>query len=141
MKNLLINREKQNIIIVIISAISLIFSITNFLNTTIDWAWIAVILCGAPMMRDALIEIIANHNIKAGVLVSIALIASVSLNMIFVAGEVSFIMALGTLLEDATTRKTEIAIKKFTKEKIRRKSRKSQRKIRQANAPIPRQSI
>lgn len=113
MKNLLINREKQNIIIVIISAISLIFSITNFLNTTIDWAWIAVILCGAPMMRDALIEIIANHNIKAGVLVSIALIASVSLNMIFVAGEVSFIMALGTLLEDATTRKTEIAIKKL----------------------------
>lgn len=113
MKNLLINREKQNIIIVIISAISLIFSITNFLKPSVDWAWIAVILCGVPMMRDALIEIILNRNIKAGVLVSIALIASVSLNMIFVAGEVSFIMALGTLLEDATTRKTEIAIKKL----------------------------
>lgn len=113
MKKLLLSREKQNIIIVIISAISLVLSITNFLNPTIDWAWIAVILCGAPMMRDALIEIIVNHNIKAGVLVSIALIASVSLNMIFVAGEVSFIMALGTLLEDATTRRTEIAIKKL----------------------------
>lgn len=113
MKKILINREKQNIIIVIISAISLILSITNFLNPSIDWAWIAVILCGAPMMRDALIEIIVNHNIKAGVLVSIALIASVSLNMIFVAGEVSFIMALGTLLEDATTRRTEIAIRKL----------------------------
>ena len=113
MKKILLSREKQNIIIVIISAISLVLSITNFLNPTIDWAWIAVILCGAPMMRDALIEIIVNHNIKAGVLVSIALIASVSLNMIFVAGEVSFIMALGTLLEDATTRRTEIAIKKL----------------------------
>ena len=113
MKKILINREKQNIIIVIISAIALIFSITNFLNPSIDWAWIAVILCGAPMMRDALIEIIVNHNIKAGVLVSIALIASVGLNMIFVAGEVSFIMALGTLLEDATTRRTEIAIRKL----------------------------
>jgi len=113
MKKLLLSREKQNIIIVIISAISLVLSITNFLNPTIDWAWIAVILCGAPMMRDALIEIIVNHNIKAGVLVSIALIASVSLNMIFVAGEVPFIMALGTLLEDATTRRTEIAIKKL----------------------------
>ena len=113
MKKILLSREKQNIIIVIISAISLVLSITNFLNPTIDWAWIAVILCGAPMMRDALIEIIVNHNIKAGVLVSIALIASVSLNMIFVAGEVSFIMALGTFLEDATTRRTEIAIKKL----------------------------
>ena len=72
MKKILLSREKQNIIIVIISAISLVLSITNFLNPTIDWAWIAVILCGAPMMRDALIEIIVNHNIKAGVLVSIA---------------------------------------------------------------------
>ena len=113
MKDICINKEKQNILIVVISGISLILSMANFLNTSIDWAWIAVILSGAPMMRDALIEIIVNHNIKAGVLVSIALIAAVSLDMIFVAGEVSFIMALGTVLEDATTRRTETAIKKL----------------------------
>lgn len=113
MKDFMISRFKQNIVIVIISAISLVLSIINFLNTSIDWAWIAVILCGVPMMRDALIEIIVNRNIKAGVLVSIALVASVMLDMIFVAGEVSFIMALGTLLEDATTEKTQTAIKKL----------------------------
>ena len=113
MKKVLLNQEIQNIIIVVISAISLVFSITKFLDTSIDWAWIAVILCGAPMMRDALIEIIVNRNIKAGVLVSIALIASVMLDMIFVAGEVSFIMALGTVLEDATTNRTSRAIKKL----------------------------
>lgn len=113
MKNILKNQELQNIIIVVISAISLVLSVMKFLNTSIDWAWIAVILCGAPMLRDALIEIIVNHNIKAGVLVSIALIAAVMLNMIFVAGEVSFIMALGTVLEDATTKRTGLAIKKL----------------------------
>ena len=113
MKDFLKNQEKQNIIIVVISAISLVLSITNFLDTSIDWAWIATILCGAPMLRDALIEIIFNHNIKAGVLVSIALIAAIMLNMIFVAGEVSFIMALGTVLEDATTKRTSLAIKKL----------------------------
>lgn len=113
MKDIFVNRVKQNIIFVIISGISLILSITNFMNTSIDWAWIAVILSGAPMLRDAVIEIIVNHNIKAGVLVSIALIAAVLLDMIFVAGEVSFIMALGTVLEDATTKRTEVAIKKL----------------------------
>ena len=55
------------------------------------------------------------HDIKADVLVSAALIASVFIKEYFAAGEVAFIMAIGTLLENGTSRKAHEGIEKLIK--------------------------
>ena len=52
-------------------------------------------------------------DIKADVLVSLALIASVIIGEDFAAGEVAFIMQLGALLEDLTVAKARAGIEKL----------------------------
>ena len=52
-------------------------------------------------------------DIKADVLVSIALIASVLIGENFAAGEVAFIMRLGGLLEDLTVARARAGIEKL----------------------------
>lgn len=51
---------------------------------------------------EAIIGLITAFDIKADVLVSLALIAAVLIGEDFAAGEVAFIMQLGALLEDLT---------------------------------------
>ena len=51
---------------------------------------------------EAVIGLVTAFDIKADVLVSIALIASLIIGEDFAAGEVAFIMQLGALLEDLT---------------------------------------
>lgn len=60
----------------------------------------AIILCGLPIVLEAIIGLVTAFDIKADVLVSLALIASVIIGEDFAAGEVAFIMQLGALLED-----------------------------------------
>lgn len=67
-----------------------------------DPAWAAIILCGVPILHVAGRGILNGFDIRAGVLVSIALIAAVVTEEYFAAGEVALIMQLGTLLEDWT---------------------------------------
>ena len=93
---------KKDIIFLIVSAVSLMISIFNLIPLPFDAAWIAIILCGVPIVMEAIIGLITAFDIKADVLVSLALIASVCIEEIFAAGEVAFIMQLGTLLEDLT---------------------------------------
>lgn len=52
-------------------------------------------------------------DIKADVLVSLALIASVAIGEDFAAGEVAFIMQLGSLLEELTVAKARAGIEKL----------------------------
>ena len=54
---------------------------------------------------EAVIGLVTAFDIKADVLVSMALIASVIIGEDFAAGEVAFIMQLGALLEDLTVAK------------------------------------
>ncbi|MDY6360453.1 MAG: cation-translocating P-type ATPase, partial [Lachnospiraceae bacterium] len=54
-------------------------------------------------------------DIKADVLVSLALIASIGIHEDFAAGEVAFIMQLGALLEDLTVAKARAGIEKLVK--------------------------
>lgn len=42
-----------------------------------DMAWIAIVLCGVPIILETLIGLVTRFDIKADVLVSLALIASV----------------------------------------------------------------
>lgn len=61
-----------------------------------DFAWIAIVLCGIPIILEAVIGLVTEFDIKADVLVSLALIASVVIGETFAAGEVAFIHAAGS---------------------------------------------
>lgn len=62
---------------------------------------------------EAIIGLITAFDIKADVLVSLALVASVLIGEDFAAGEVAFIMQLGALLEDLTVSKAREGIEKL----------------------------
>lgn len=104
---------KKTIVLLIISGIALLISIFDLLPLPFDVAWIAIILCGIPIILEAVIGLITSFDIKADVLVSLALIASVFIGEDFAAGEVAFIMQLGALLEDLTVAKARAGIEKL----------------------------
>ncbi len=58
---------------------------------------------------------IFDHDVKADVLVSLALIACLITKEFFAAGEVAFIMQIGTLLEDFTSSRAQKGIQKLIK--------------------------
>ena len=76
-------------------------------------AWVAIILCGLPIILEAIVGLVTEFDIKADVLVSLALIASVIIGEYFAAGEVAFIMQLGALLEDLTVAKARAGIERL----------------------------
>ena len=103
---------KKDITLLVLSGISLIFSLFN-LPIPANTAWIAIILCGVPIILKAIIGLVTAFDIKADVLVSLALIASVAIGEIFAAGEVAFIMQLGGLLEDLTVARSRAGIERL----------------------------
>lgn len=107
------DEDKRVVLFLIISAISLVISFLHIGNLKIDAAWLAIILCGIPIIKGAAEGLIQEFDIKADVLVALALIASVSIGQIFAAGEVAFIMTLGALLEDHTVAKARAGIEKL----------------------------
>lgn len=107
------DEDKRVVLFLIISAISLVISFLHIGNLKIDAAWLAIILCGIPIIKGAAEGLIQEFDIKADVLVALALIASVSIGQIFAAGEVAFIMTLGALLEDRTVAKARVGIEKL----------------------------
>lgn len=104
---------KKDIAFLIISAMGLIVSIFDLVPLPFDAAWVAIILCGVPIIMEAVIGLITAFDIKADVLVSLALVASVCIGEDFAAGEVAFIMQLGALLEDLTVAKARAGIEKL----------------------------
>ena len=93
---------KKDITLLVISGIALIVSIFDLVPLPFDASWAAIILCGIPIILEAVIGLVTAFDIKADVLVSLALIASVCIGEDFAAGEVAFIMQLGGLLEELT---------------------------------------
>lgn len=104
---------KKDILLLFISGAALLFSIFVPLPLPFDAAWIAIVLCGIPIILEAAIGLITAFDIKADVLVSLALLASVCIGEDFAAGEVAFIMQLGSLLEDLTVAKARAGIEKL----------------------------
>lgn len=102
--------QKVTVALLLISGVALIFSLADIKIIKFDFAWIAVLLCGYPIIKGAVEGLIESFDIKADVLVSLALIAAVFIGEIFAAGEVAFIMALGALLEDITVSKARQGI-------------------------------
>ncbi len=108
---------KKDVSFLIAGGVSLVLSIADsrlhFLPLPFDIAWVAVILCGIPIILEAVIGLVTRFDIKADVLVSLALIASLCIHEDFAAGEVAFIMQLGALLEDLTVAKARAGIEKL----------------------------
>ena len=104
---------KKEIVFLAISAVALILSIFRPFPLPFDPAWAAIVLCGVPILLEAVIGLVTAFDIKADVLVSIALVASVVIGETFAAGEVAFIMQLGALLEDLTVAKARAGIEKL----------------------------
>lgn len=104
---------KKEIILLLISGISLLISLFCESSLPFDPAWVSIILCGGPIILEAVIGLVTAFDIKADVLVSLALIASVLIGEYFAAGEVAFIMQLGALLEDLTVARARAGIEKL----------------------------
>lgn len=103
----------KEITLLIIGAAAVIASLVGFDPLPFDSAWIAIVLCGVPILCEAAIGLITEFDIKADVLVSLALIASVAIGEYFAAGEVAVIMQLGALLESLTVAKARSGIERL----------------------------
>ena len=106
-------RHKKDITLLAVSAAALLISIFDLIPLPFDAAWVAIVLCGVPIIAEAVIGLVTAFDIKADVLVSMALIASLCIREDFAAGEVAFIMQLGALLEELTVAKARAGIEKL----------------------------
>ena len=81
-----------------------------------DPAWVTIIISGIPLLYLAIWRLIHNPGISkmsSALLICIAMFAAIAIGDLFAAGEVVFIMAIGALLEDATTNKAKKGLKKL----------------------------
>ena len=99
----LTQNEKKDILLIVISIISVI---SSFILSFDYLAWIAVLLCGIPIFKECVEGMIAEFDIKADLLVTIAIVASIIIGEVFAAGEIATIMAIGGFLEEYTVSKT-----------------------------------
>ena len=104
---------KKDITLLAISGAAVVGSLFKLHPLPFDLAWIAIVLCGIPILLEAFIGLVTAFDIKADVLVSLALVASVCIGEDFAAGEVAFIMQLGALLEELTVAKARAGIEKL----------------------------
>ena len=94
-----------------------------------DPSWIAIILCGIPIMKSAWHGLVHHRKIQASLLITVAIVSSVALEIVawcgislesghmehylFAAGEIAFLMGLGGFIEDLTVKKTRKGIERL----------------------------
>ena len=79
-------------------------------------AWVTILISGIPLLYLAVWRIIHNPGIRkisSALLICIAMFAAIAIGDLFAAGEVVFIMAIGALLEEATTNRAKKGLKKL----------------------------
>ena len=104
-----------DILCLVLSGVSLIASLLVSDHVPVDPAWVAIVLCGVPIIREAVVGLVTAFDIKADVLVATALVAAVITGEDFAAGEVAVIMQLGALLEEVTTSRARAGIEKLVR--------------------------
>ncbi|ETS92158.1 cation-translocating P-type ATPase [Veillonella sp. AS16] len=108
-----LNREK---ITLVAGGIGVVFSLLGIrLGVPFDWAWFTIVLCGAPIVWGAAVAMYEDFDVKADLLVSLALIAAVAVGEVFAAAEIAFIMQLGAMLEEFTVSKAQAGIERLVK--------------------------
>ena len=111
------SETQKTVTFIIISSICLFMSLIQSVDELLyfNLSWVSIILCGLPIIKEAATCLYEEFDIKADVLVSLALIASVIIGEIFAAGEISVIMTIGALLEDLTVQKAQSGIENLVK--------------------------
>lgn len=114
-KKYFFDSEHRTIFLTVLSSIFLLISWFGWFKDILpfDIAWFSIIISGSPIIYGAGVGLFTRFDIKAGILVSLALIAAVVIGEYFAAGEVAFIMMLGEILEDSTVRKAQEGIQKL----------------------------
>lgn len=113
-KMIIEDNDKKTLILTAISGVFLLLSlITDIKLFGIDLSWGAIIISGLPVIIHSTKSLVLRGNVRAGLLISIAVIACVAVGEYFAAGEVVFIMALGELLEDYTVRRARAGLKEL----------------------------
>lgn len=84
-KNWLRKEELIEITLIFISATTLIIGFIKPNLLFFDLSWIAIILCGLPIIKEAIEALIHEKDIKADLLVSIAIISSTIIGELFAA--------------------------------------------------------
>ena len=103
---------RRDVAFLVLSGLALALELAG-VALPISPAWVAIVLCGGPIVLEAFIGLVTRFDIKADLLVSIALIASVLIGELFAAGEIAVIMQLGGLLEELTVAKARAGIEKL----------------------------
>ncbi len=104
---------RKDVAFLVTSAAFLAISFAAVGELAVDPAWVAIVLCGAPIVIEAFIAVVTEFDVKADLLVSLALIASVAIGEYFAAGEVALIMQLGGLLEELTVERAQRGIQRL----------------------------
>ena len=128
---------KRDVVCLVLGGLALLGSILQVPGLPFDPAWVAIILCGIPIILEAVIGLVTAFDIKADVLVSMALMASVVIGEDFAAGEVAFIMQLGALLEDLTVARARAGIERL----VRLTPRTARRLTGQGEETIPAEQV
>jgi len=101
---------------VLVSGVALALSFAGLsAGLPFDAAWLAIACCGAPIVAGAARALVCERDVKADLLVSMAIVASILIKEYFAAGEVALIMQIGTLLEDFTAGRARSGIEKLVK--------------------------
>lgn len=104
---------RRDVAFLAVSGVALVMSLAGLEPLPFPVAWVAIVLCGAPIILEAVIGLITELDITADVLVSLALVASVAIGETFAAGEVALIMQLGGLLEELTVARARAGIERL----------------------------
>ncbi len=104
---------RRDVVFLVLSGAALVASLVGIEPFPIPIAWVAIVLCGVPIILEAVIGLVTEFDVTADVLVSLALIASVAIGETFAAGEVAFIMQLGGLLEELTVARARAGIERL----------------------------
>lgn len=113
-KEWLIDHSEQ--VTLAIGGIGVVLSLAGIrFGLPFDLAWLAIIFNGLPIVWGAAEAMYKEFDVKADLLVSLALIAAVIIGEYFAAAEIAFIMQLGAMLEDFTVSKAQAGIERLVK--------------------------
>ena len=105
--------QRRDMAFLAVSAVSIVLSYAAPHALPFNWAWFAIVLCGLPIVLEAAVALVTEFDIKADVLVSIALVASTAIGEYDAAGIVAFIMQVGGFLEELTVNRARAGLERL----------------------------
>lgn len=100
-------------------AVSIVFSVLAYLIGFEAFYSVAVVLCGLPIILEASLALVRERDVTADLLVSVGIVAAILIGEYAAAAEVSVIMRIGEILEDATCGHAESGIEELLRRRPR----------------------